>query len=82
MANKHINKNKTEEQILKQGFKAGVTMACLSMGKFEKDEDTPKLDQFANKLYSEFLNVIKHNKEAGDGAVSDTAANPEETTEN
>lgn len=62
--NNHINKKKTEEQILKQGFKAGVTMACLSMGKFEKDEDTPKLDQFANRLYSEFLSIYGHKKDS------------------
>lgn len=77
--NNHVNKKKTEEQILKQGFKAGVTMACLSMGKFEKDEDTPKLDQFANRLYSEFLEICGHNKENNNGEVSDTAATTEET---
>ena len=77
--NNHVNKKKTEEQILKQGFKAGVTMACLSMGKFEKDEDTPKLDQFANRLYSEFLEICGHNKENNNGEVSDAAATAEET---
>ena len=66
--NENINEKKTDEQILKQGlkqgFKAGVTMACLSMGKFEKDEDTPKLDQFAERLYSEFLSIYGHKKDS------------------
>ena len=60
----NINEKNTDEQILKQGFKAGVTMACLSMGKFEKDEDTPKLDQFAERLYSEFLSIYGHKKDS------------------
>ena len=77
--NNHVNKKKTEEQILKQGFKAGVTMACLSIGVLDKDEDTPKLNQFINQLYSEFQDILKHNKEANNGQISDAAATAEET---
>ena len=70
MANVHINKNvqkekneKTMKQVLKKGFEAGVTMACLSMGKFESDEETPLLQQFIEKLYSEFEDIYFHTKE-------------------
>lgn len=72
--NTHQNKNKTEEQILKQGFKAGVTMACLSIGVLDTDEDTPKLNQFINQLYSEFQDILKHNKEKNNGQISDIKA--------
>ena len=72
--NPHQNKNKTEEQILKQGFKAGVTMACLSIGVLDTDEDTPKLNQFINQLYSEFQDILKHNKEKNNGQISDIKA--------
>ena len=76
--NTHQNKNKTEEQILKQGFKAGVTMACLSIGVLNTDEDTPKLNQFINQLYSEFQDILKHNKEANNGQISDVKADSQE----
>lgn len=76
--NTHQNKNKTEEQILKQGFKAGVTMACLSIGVLDTDEDTPKLNQFINQLYSEFQDILKHNKEKNNGQISDIKADSQE----
>ena len=76
--NTHQNKNKTEEQILKQGFKAGVTMACLSIGVLDTEEDTPKLNQFINQLYSEFQDILKHNKEKNNGQISDIKADSQE----
>lgn len=64
--NKHTNKKydneKLDEKVLKKGFEAGVTMAFLSMGKFEKEEDNDKLKQINEKLYSEFISILKHSK--------------------
>lgn len=66
MANNHINlkfrDEKTDEKILKSGFEAGATMAYLSMGKFEKDEENDKLKQVIDKLFTEFKTIVKHRK--------------------
>lgn len=55
--------DKKEEATMKQFFKAGVSMACWSMGKLDKDGDEAKLSQFADKLYDEFVETLKHKKE-------------------
>ena len=64
--NTHENKNKSEEKILKAGFEAGVTMAYLSVGKFEKEEENDKLKAMINRLYSEFISIYKHKKDSSD----------------
>lgn len=55
--------DKKEEKVMKQFFKAGVSMACWSMGKLTEDGDEEKLNQFADKLYDEFVATLKHKKE-------------------
>ena len=66
-----------ENRILKQGFKAGVTMACLSMGKFTKTEENEKLEKFAEALYSEFADLF--NKDEEENEVHDTETDTEQT---
>lgn len=58
--------DKKDEAVMKQFFKAGVSMACWSMGKFTEDGDETKLTQFADQLYSEFVATLKHKKENAD----------------
>lgn len=69
MANNHVNKTKNEQDILEQGFRAGVAYACWSMGKFEKDEETDNLKKFSDALWSDFVRVLKRRK---DGKTSDS----------
>lgn len=69
MANNHVNKTKNEQDILEQGFRAGVAYACWSMGKFEADEETENLKKFSDALWSDFVRVLKRRK---DGETSDS----------
>lgn len=55
--------DKKDEAVMKQFFKAGVSMACWSMGKLDKDGDEAKLNQLGDQLYSEFVATLKHKKE-------------------
>lgn len=59
-----MKQEKLDEKLIRKGFEAGATMAYLSVGKFEKDEDNENLKKMIDALYSEFVSTVKHGRKA------------------
>ena len=70
MSNKHVNKEKSENDIFEAGFKAGISLMALTLVNYDDPKkfltivanDDEKLNTLSKQLYSEFVRLYKSSK--------------------